>query len=81
MKKHLLRILEVVLLLIYVIVVYHISMNTPILAKMNYGGRWYIEYSLKSLIFFGAAAGIFAFVHDVIRLIIKARKEDKKDEF
>ena len=80
MKKQLKSTLEVVILLIYVAVVYHISMTTPILSKVDYGGKVYIEYSLKSFIFFGAAAGLYAFVHDAIKLIIKARKENK-DEF
>ena len=67
--------LETTLSMIYVAAVYHISMSTPILAKINYNGRQYIEYSLKSFIFFGAAVGIYVFAYVAIKQFVLARAE------
>lgn len=75
MKKILMVLLEITLSMIYVAAVYHISMSTPILAKINYNGRQYIEYSLKSFIFFGAAVGIYVFAYEAIKQFVIARAE------
>ncbi len=75
MKKALMVSLKAVLSMIYVAAVYYISMSTPILSKINYNGRQYIEYSLKSFIFFGAAVGIYVFAHGAIKQFVTARAE------
>ena len=75
MKKILMVLLGITLSMIYVAAVYHISMSTPILAKINYNGRHYIEYSLKSFIFFGAAVGIYVFVYEAIKQFVIAKAE------
>ena len=81
MKKHIRGLIEVIILVIYVAAVYLISIKTPLLSKISYDGKMYIEYSINSLIYFASAAGIYAFAHDAVKLIIKARKEQQTDEF